>query len=190
MNNTTAFILAGGNSSRMGTDKGVLLFRGKPLVQHVIDELSKVFSEIVIVSNNPDYTQFGLEVIPDTIKGVGPLGGILSGLKYSNSQWNFFTACDMPFISEKLIRSLNADKEDSDAVVPFHDLRYEPLCAFYHKKVYGLFYQQALEGNYSLNKILSGLNVKKVNISEESLANDSVFENFNYRSDLTKFETR
>jgi molybdopterin-guanine dinucleotide biosynthesis protein A len=80
-----AYILAGGKSSRMHTDKGLLLFEGKAMVQYFIEQLQPIFSKLFIVSNNPEDEKFRLEVIPDSIKDIGPAGGIYTALKHSNS---------------------------------------------------------------------------------------------------------
>lgn len=71
-----AIILAGGKSSRMGVDKGLMLLNEKPMVQHVIDAVKLVADEIIIVANNKEYKQFGYTVISDEIENAGPLAGI------------------------------------------------------------------------------------------------------------------
>lgn len=80
-----AHILAGGKSSRMGADKGLLLFKGKPLIERVIEQLYPLFKTICIVSNNREYERFGLQVIEDLIKDIGPGRGHSCFIKqYSN----------------------------------------------------------------------------------------------------------
>ncbi|MBK7734947.1 MAG: NTP transferase domain-containing protein [Chitinophagaceae bacterium] len=75
--NIHAYLLAGGKSSRMGTDKGLLHFQNKYLVEWVINELQFVFEKITIVANNAVYQKFNLEVIEDEIKNIGPAGAFL-----------------------------------------------------------------------------------------------------------------
>ena len=81
--NLSLIILAGGNSSRMGTDKGLLSFRGKPMVQHVLDNLCSDFQDTIIVCNNNNYKQFEKTIITDNHNSLGPLGGIEAGLSKS-----------------------------------------------------------------------------------------------------------
>src|ERR1035437_7677768 len=98
-NNLNGYILAGGKSSRMGTDKGLLVFNKKTIIQHVIAQLKPVVKEVIIVSNNRDYEKFGVKVIADIIKNIGPAGGIHAALSHSNTNHNFIVSCDMPFIT-------------------------------------------------------------------------------------------
>ena len=67
----TGIILSGGKSSRMGTDKGFLVYDGKPFVQHSIEALKPLVSNIIIVSNDEDYDVFGFNRIQDVIKNRG-----------------------------------------------------------------------------------------------------------------------
>ena len=101
--NTTGYILAGGKSSRMGEDKGLKLFNGIPLIQNVINQLLFAVDKVVIVSNNKDYEQFGLEVIEDALINKGPAGGIYTALQHSSTDLNFIVSCDMPYISSQAI---------------------------------------------------------------------------------------
>ena len=102
----TGIILAGGKSTRMGTDKGFLLLNNKPFVQYSIDALQPLVSEIIIVSDNPDYDRFGLKRINDTIKDAGPVAGICSGLEASSTAYNLILSCDIPLITSKILQKL------------------------------------------------------------------------------------
>ncbi len=102
----TAIILAGGKSSRMGQDKGLLLLAGKPMIQHVIDVVSPYVTTILISTANPVYKQFGHPCYPDIYPNSGPLGGIYTGLQHSNTTINFVLSCDTPLIPSELIEQL------------------------------------------------------------------------------------
>ena len=75
---TTLIILAGGKSSRMGFDKGLLKVKDKYIIQDLIDELSNNFTNTLISANNKEYEMFKLPIISDKIKDIGPIGGIVS----------------------------------------------------------------------------------------------------------------
>jgi molybdenum cofactor guanylyltransferase len=77
----TGFILAGGQSSRMGTDKAMLQIDGKTLMERAIEICKPFCHEILISSNNPKHGNFGFAVISDEINNCGPMGGIYSCLK-------------------------------------------------------------------------------------------------------------
>ena len=98
----TAIILAGGKSSRMGSDKGLVLLNGKPMISYIIEILKKMQIPIIIISNNENYKQFGLPVFADIIKEKGPLGGIYTGLKNSKTESNIIVSCDVPFYQIEL----------------------------------------------------------------------------------------
>ena len=86
--NITGIVLAGGKSSRMGTDKGLLKFNGKSFVQYSLDALKPLVSEIIIVSDDLNYDTFGLKRINDITKNAGPVAGICAGLEASSTEYN------------------------------------------------------------------------------------------------------
>ena len=102
----TGIILAGGKSSRMGTDKGFLEYNGKRFTQHAIDALTPHVNTIIIVSDNPDYDVFKLKRIPDLIKNSGPLAGLYSGLSASQTDYNIVLSCDIPLVNSNIIEAL------------------------------------------------------------------------------------
>ncbi|MCL4167425.1 UNVERIFIED_CONTAM: hypothetical protein GTU68_012318, partial [Idotea baltica] len=106
MTDITGIILAGGKSSRMGTDKGFLFLNNKPFVQYSIDALMPLVSEIIIVSDNPDYDVFGFKRINDSTKNAGPVAGICSGLEASSTDYNLILSCDIPLISSQILERL------------------------------------------------------------------------------------
>src|SRR5688572_3972636 len=102
----TALVLAGGKSSRMGMEKGFVRFHEKKLIDHVLDNVRSVVNEVIIVSNNNIYHQYGYPVRNDIYKDCGPLGGIYAGLMYSKSDWNLVLGCDMPFAGPEFLKYL------------------------------------------------------------------------------------
>ena len=102
----TGIILAGGKSSRMGTDKGLLKLNGKSMVEYVIDALTEMCSRVLIVSNNIEYRRYGIDVVKDIYEDKGPLGGLYSGLMNSNSQVNICVSCDIPNVNADVFKFL------------------------------------------------------------------------------------
>ena len=102
----SVFILAGGHSIRMGSDKGLVLLNQKPMIQYVVD-LAHFFSvDIHIVSNQDGYAKFGLPVLSDKIPDLGPAGGINTVLGYSQARKNLVLVCDMPFLKMQTVQHL------------------------------------------------------------------------------------
>ncbi|MFN2362797.1 MAG: molybdenum cofactor guanylyltransferase [Halarsenatibacteraceae bacterium] len=132
----TVFILAGGESSRMGEyDKPHLQFyQDKTILGFIIDNLITDFEVKVIAKDKEEFSNYNVEVLTD-LKDAGPLGGIYTGLKTTSSEYNFFLGCDMPFVSPKLISWMFArvKKTNQDGLVPIAGDFYEPLFAIYRK---------------------------------------------------------
>src|SRR5665648_903038 len=96
----TLIILAGGRSSRMGTDKQFMTVDNRLIVDQMIEKLKKHFKEIIIVTNKPEmYKNYSYKIVEDIVKEFGPLACIHAGLMNSNSLNNYVLACDMPFVN-------------------------------------------------------------------------------------------
>lgn len=125
-------ILAGGQSSRMGTNKALLPFEGTPLIERLARRLTAWFEQAVVVTNSPELYRFlGLEMASDRIPGLGPLGGLEAGLSLCRYDHAFFVACDMPFVDERFVRCLFSLAPDHDVVVPRVGGEFEPMHAVY-----------------------------------------------------------
>ena len=132
--NFTAIILAGGRSMRMGANKALMAFHGKPLIQYSIDLALQFTNRILIISNSHDLDSTGFPVIGDRFPIKAPLVGIHAGLEVSETPWNLVLTCDMPNVSKELIELLIAGLPHADKLlVPTHDGFVEPLCGFYHR---------------------------------------------------------
>ena len=184
----TGIILAGGRSRRMGSDKGLVEFRGKPLIQYGIDLLSQFTDRILISSGNSDYLDFGCETVPDEISGQGPAAGLAASLKYSTTPWNLVIACDLPFLNQELILSLLTEAENSMGVIPIHDGVYEPLAALYHKDLSPVFEASVYSGNLSLHKILGTCKVNYLDASPLIKKYPQLFTNFNSLKEINLFQ--
>jgi len=134
---TTAIIMAGGDSRRMGTDKALLPIDGLPMIEKIRRQLCGRFDQILISTNEPGTFDFlGLEVVTDRIAGQGPLMGIASALEASVNELNFVVACDIPLIDLALVRRMlqQAVESGADLVLPRPEAgRSEPLFAVYRK---------------------------------------------------------
>ena len=130
--NITGFVLAGGKSTRMGRDKGLIVLNNKRMVEFAIQALKPICRSIIILSNQEEYKALGYPVYPDTIKNKGPLAGICTGLSITETSWNVFTCCDSPFVTPTLFSFLLNESKGYEAVVPWYDGKVYPLTAAYH----------------------------------------------------------
>jgi molybdopterin-guanine dinucleotide biosynthesis protein A len=130
----SAIIQAGGQSRRMGTDKALIDYQGRPILAHVIDTVRQLSDDVLVVANRSDvYGSFGARVVPDFDPPVGPLGGIAAGLAAMDHELSIVVACDMPFLNLDLFRYLIERAADVDAVVPLTGDQFEPLHAVYRR---------------------------------------------------------
>lgn len=181
----TGIILAGGQSSRMGRDKGLIDFRGKRLVEYPLDLLGKFCDQLIISSDNPDYKQFGVTVAPDLTKGKGPLTGICSAMSLSSGQWNMVVGCDMPFLEAELIERLLVNP--LKGVVPVHQHYMEPLAAVYNHFLLSFFEEARMEENLSLKSILPVSGVSFLPVDDLLEKFPLMFYNINSPADLERF---
>jgi len=132
--NITGIILAGGKSSRMGTDKGLLMLKKKLFIQHIIDALKPLVDTIIIVSDNPNHDLFETKRIKDLVKNAGPLAGIYSGLQYSKTDYSLMVSCDVPLITSTVLNKLIKNyEEDYDVIQLESQQKTMPLTALYNK---------------------------------------------------------
>jgi len=129
-------ILAGGKSSRMGRNKALLPYNGKPLIESVYRVMAELFEQVAIVTNSPDeYGFLPCPKIPDIHVGMGSIAGIHAGLEWSPEERIFVAGCDMPFLEKELVRHLAGLSVGESGVVPCTPGGYEPLHAIYAKRL-------------------------------------------------------
>jgi len=130
MKDTEAFILAGGASSRMGTDKSQLLIDRQTFAERIADTLLKVTDSVTIVGKPSEDSN--LPSVPDVYPQWGALGGLHAALAACRRDWAIIVACDLPFVTAELFQSLSSSRLDHEAVVPIQpDGRPQPLAALY-----------------------------------------------------------
>lgn len=127
-------ILAGGESRRMGSDKSLLPIQGARFIDHVYSRMSSLFDEVIIVTNSPElYSEIDCRKVPDLYYAQGALAGVHSGLSHARMEQIFVVGCDMPFVSERVVRHICAQADRGDLVIPNSSSGHEPLHALYSK---------------------------------------------------------
>jgi molybdopterin-guanine dinucleotide biosynthesis protein A len=183
----TAVILAGGKSTRMGSDKAFLAVGRQCMIERVACLLKTVFAEVLIAGGSAEAeAQTGLQVVGDRIPGSGPLGGIHAGLTAAVNPLSLVVACDMPFISPDLAGLLVERAEGYDVAVPRHGEYMEPLFAVYRKTCIPAIEESLLSSRYKVVDFYSRVRVKYVNETDwRPLAGPGeVFFNVNTPQDL------
>jgi len=192
----TAIVLAGGKSTRVGLNKSKdqIKFAGRLLIDWVISKLTSLDNlkeeNIIIVGPKEKHPHFK-RVVQDIFPQKGPLGGIFSGLKASNSQYNLVVACDMPFLEVKLLQYMREEIDSNDIIIPRYNRGYiEPLCAIYSKKCLEVIEKNIQSGILSVRKIFPHLKIKYIE-EEEVKKFDPKFYSFfnvNFKYDFEKGE--
>ena len=131
-------IQAGGKSSRMGENKGLMDFMGVPLIQRVFDRTKSIASEVLIVSNEPEELAFmDVCLVSDTIKGKGAIGGLYTAMDRASCEYVAVIACDLPFVSSTILKEGARLLEETGADVAIPRVEgdfYEPLHAVYRRE--------------------------------------------------------
>lgn len=148
--NYSIVIQAGGQSTRMGQDKGLLQFGKYKMVEYILHQVSGMGEKNFIVSNRPEeYKEFGLPVYTDIYHNIGPLGGFHTIFSFLEMEYALVLACDMPFINRDLINYLLSLASDYDIIVPRlnHNKFVKPFRAVYSKRCMPAV-EKAIEQNH------------------------------------------
>ena len=155
-----ALVLAGGRSSRMGSDKALIEYHTKNQLLHTAELLGQQCSKVFVSCREEQaeqYRQFAITLITDSYLGIGPLGGLLSAQRlYPDAAW-VVAACDLPFLDEATLRQLSLQRNPLRFATAFRHPRtgvMEPLLACYEPKSRSRLIQRHLEGNNSLSAFL------------------------------------
>jgi len=164
----TGIILAGGKSSRMGSDKGFVMYKNKAFIQHIIEAIQPLVNDIIIVSNNPDYDIFKLNRVTDLIENAGPLAGVYTGLNYTSTEDNLIVSCDVPLINTETLKKLTEQVNADHDVIQLESLgKTMPLIALYKKQCKEVCAKLLQEGERRLRTALKNMNVKTIVLDKQ-----------------------
>jgi molybdopterin-guanine dinucleotide biosynthesis protein A len=185
----TAFVLAGGLSTRMGRDKAVLRLNGQPVIERLVCEAAQVAAQVHVVVDHHEKLKRvrigGALVLEDAVPKRGPLGGIYTGLLHTTTNWNLFLTCDMPLVTSALLLRLTRNATERNEAAHFQ-VSGEPHCQCFplllHRRVLERVRTQIEHDRLSVRDFLGSLNVKTITVT--SRAHDRVLVNVNTPDDL------
>ena len=166
-------VLAGGQGSRMGQDKGTLKFKGQSSIKYQYEMLFNICDR-VFVSRRKDQELpedcLGIPVLTD-ISSTGPLSGIMRAFfEYKDVNW-LVTACDMPGLQTKYLQKLINDLREEDYALCARGVKgVEPLCAIYNTKIFPKLEARWNKGEYSLKKLLISLDCRQIQLDDQDLS--------------------
>lgn len=157
-------ILAGGHSTRMGTNKALLPIENKAVIEYIIDEMYRISDEVVINSNDTAiYSHLGLPIVRDRYLEQGPLAGIEAALSQVDADIFLVTACDTPFVNQQVYLYLLEQIEGFDAVIPIYRNKMHPLSGVYRKGIVPKLQKQLDKGERKVRLLFDHIHVKFVN---------------------------
>lgn len=185
--NISAVLLAGGESRRMGQDKGTLTFEGKPLWQVQLALLRKLEPAEILISarSDPSWRPSDVQFLPDDAPSRGPLSGISAALAKLQTKHLLALAIDMPFMTSSYLQVLLEERRSGCGVIPMIGDRAEPLAAIYPGEALAYFVAALSGADFSLQNVVKQLAsaglVRVICVRKED---EKLFRNLNQPSDL------
>lgn len=184
---TAAFVLAGGKSTRMGSDKAFLVFDGNTLLARALESARSVTRDVRIVGSAEKFAAFA-PVVEDVFRDCGPLGGIHAALRSSQAELNLVLAVDMPFASPELLQYMvtRASHSDRIATVAQAGGGWQPLCAVYRREFADIAENSLRTGHYKVDALFGNSTVQSVSESELATVGvaSQLFRNLNSINDM------
>ena len=191
MEEVSAFILAGGKSTRMGTDKAFVLLEGRTLLARMLDLARQLTSIVHIIGDPAKFAPFA-PTIEDIFPGCGPLGGIHAALRSSPTDLNVILAVDVPFVSLALLDYLISRATSSDANVTVARAAggFQPLCAVYRRPFADAAEDALRTGHYKIDTLFTPATTQVIEEAELETSGfpSRIFCNLNTPEELA--ETR
>jgi molybdopterin-guanine dinucleotide biosynthesis protein A len=187
MRQVQAFVLAGGQSSRMGTDKAFLELEGQPLISRALALVRAVSSNVTILGSRDKFRAYGT-VVEDEFPNHGPLGGIHAALRASATDLNLILAVDMPFVEIRLLEYLLEESHCHAAMVtvPRAGGGWQPLCSVYRKPFADLAQAELQQGHNKIDPLFGRTEIRV--IEERELEREGfsphMFRNLNTPEDV------
>ena len=197
----SCIILCGGQSRRMGRDKGSMIIQNKPMIKHVLSTLTHQINEAIIVLNNrerigkysefinPNEYDYTITFVEDEIKNKGPMPGIMTGLSYITSDYALVLPCDSPYVTEKYIKTIFSEVDENyQAIVPYHDSENklktsEPLHSVYNRNIIPIIENLVKEDVLHIKGLIEKIDAKFVLIDNKKIEKKE-FRNLNRPSDI------
>ncbi|MEJ5261293.1 MAG: molybdenum cofactor guanylyltransferase [Ignavibacterium sp.] len=188
----TGVILAGGKSSRMGTNKSLLKFGNQTIIERIAELMKSIFKDVIIITNTPDEYKFlNLPLYEDIYKWKGPLAGIHSALTHSTTEKIFVLSCDVPLMTKEMIQYLVEYK--SKKLVVFCE------AAGYHQPLVGVYSKEILReiekfltanelNDKSFHQFLKNVDAEIIHPEKLPFYKDEIFFNVNRPEDYNQIQ--
>ena len=156
----------------MGTEKGLVSYKGRPMIAYSIDVCRAFSTDIRISTGNSQYEKFGYPLVPDPVKDIGPIGGLAAALEDSPTAGILVCPCDMPELRAEIFQKILQVRHGAKAVVAANPAgKAFPVTGYYHKSALSIILGQIAIKNYSLQPLVSLLDARKVTVEQSWLVN-------------------
>ncbi|MEJ5351367.1 MAG: molybdenum cofactor guanylyltransferase [Melioribacteraceae bacterium] len=186
----TGVILAGGKSSRMGTNKSFLKIGSQTIIERIADLMKSIFLEVIIITNSPDEYKFlNIPLYEDIYKWKGPLAGIHSALTHTKTEKIFVLSCDVPLMTKEMIQYIVDYKSDKPVIFCEAAGYHQPLVGIYSKKIISeieYFISNNDLSDKSFHKFLSSIETEIIHPQSLSFYKDEIFYNVNNMNDYNE----
>ena len=197
----SCIVLCGGQSRRMGRDKGSMIIQDKPMIKHILSTLNHNIDEVIIVLNdqiridkykefiNTKEYDYPITFVEDKIKNKGPMPGIMSGLENISGNYSLVLPCDSPYVTQKYLKTIfNEIEKDYQAIVPYHDRENklktsEPLHSIYNKNAISTIEELISKDILHIKGLIEKIETKFVLIDNKKIEKKE-FRNFNRPEDI------
>ena len=159
----SGIVLAGGASRRLGADKTTLRFGSRTLLEHAVDALSAVCTDVLVAGGERDaaaWSLLGARLVPDESRGRGPLAGLQAGLKAAELDFALVVACDLPFLNRDLLAFMAWRPRRYQALVPRWGRRLHPLHAVYARSCLPVVESLLARPSASMRELLARLEIE------------------------------
>lgn len=178
----TGVVLAGGKSSRFGSNKALAILDEHTLLERTLNRLKPFCRTLLVSGNYPEYKEYACRQVYDVFPGMGPLGGIYSALKQADTSHVLFLTCDMPFITESLLKRLTGNEPPADITVwKQKDGSLQLFPALYTRSVLPLVEQHIHSHRLSIRSLLPEVNAGMLAIEDNE---EHAFLNVNHLNEF------
>jgi|LakMenE01Jun11ns_1017448.scaffolds.fasta_scaffold9904166_2 molybdopterin-guanine dinucleotide biosynthesis protein A len=178
-----AYILAGGKSSRMGSNKALLMLGNKCLLQHVIEAVKPLTHHIFIVTQNALFEGFQYPLLADNFINAGPAAGIDAALQHSNATHNLILSCDMPFIDARSLQEIINASQNFDITYPIHAGYPEMMLSVFQTACKQKWRDAIMQGERKLSELVKHFNTCEIDSHLLLNNNIDLFANMNTPDD-------
>ena len=173
----------------MGADKFAVNFRGKQLLDHVLDLCKEIeASEVIVVGNGDQKLTGNFQFVQDEMDDAGPLGGILTGLQNASNELNVVLPCDTPFVNAELLLSMLSKESGQKAAVPSVNGKLHPTIGLYKKVLINELIEFLNEGNRKMMDFIRSVNGLVLSENELLGLESNTFVNLNSQKELKENE--